>query len=50
MNFWNGTLGTSLISKNVFLYLNQLILLLQTDLEEISQLFEMVCKKGKTFI
>ena len=36
--------------QKYFFYLNQLIFLLQTDLEEIFQLFKMVCKKWKTFI
>ena len=44
-----GTLGTRLLSKNL-ICLNMLIFLLQTDLEEISQLFKLVQKIGKTFI
>ena len=44
-----GTLGTRLLSK-FFFHLNSLIFLLQTELEEISQLSKLVPKRGKTFI
>ena len=36
--------------KTTFFCLNQLIVLLQTDIEEISQLSKMVRKRGKSFV
>ena len=44
-----GTVGTRFLSK-IFFSLNRLVFLLQTSLEEISQLSKVVRKRGKTFV
>ena len=45
-----SSLGTKLLREKKIFFLNQLTVLLQTDLEEISQLSKIVRKRGKTFI